>query len=194
MYHYIKDFPEAIEHAAQHADGRLRAVLERYAAQERGHEEYVLATLLNIGISRAEIESSIPLLATRLVGFLMRELFELAPWSVLPVAAMIEAQEFDDRQIETFKTNLSTRYGLSAAAFDPYFEHQRIDVGMGHAELLASHLELIGESDAQVLDEVTNKIHDLKHAFDLQGIEIKAYYGSLNGKYVPRQPVTFDSI
>ena len=48
--------------------------------------------------------------------------------------------------------------------------------------------------DAHVLDQVVNKIHDLKHAFDLQGIEIKAYFTTLNGKYLPRQPVTFASI
>jgi hypothetical protein len=56
------------------------------------------------------------------------------------------------------------------------------------------HLNLIEIDDAAVLDQVVNKIHDLKHAFDLQGIEIKAYYTTLNGKYLPRQPVTFESI
>jgi pyrroloquinoline quinone (PQQ) biosynthesis protein C len=194
MYHYIHDFPDAIEHAARHATGELHDVLANYARQERGHELFVLDTLQNLGISRAEAESSTPLLATRLIGFLMRELFELAPWAVLPVAAMIEAQEFDEPQIATFKAHLCARYGLSADAFDPYFAHQEIDVGMGHAELLATHRQLIEVTDRKTLDQVTNKIHDLLHAFDLQGLEIKAYYAQLDGKYVPRQPVTFDSI
>jgi hypothetical protein len=83
---------------------------------------------------------------------------------------------------------------LSADAFDPYFEHQAIDVGMGHAELLATHRHLIAVTDRRTLDQVTNTMHDLLHAFDLQGTEIKAYYAQLNGKYVPRQPVTFDAI
>jgi hypothetical protein len=78
--------------------------------------------------------------------------------------------------------------------FDPYFRHQEIDVSLGHAALLASNIDLVEINDAQVLDQVVNKIHDLKHAFDLQGIEIKAYYTTLNGKYLPRQPVTFESI
>ncbi|HEY0797551.1 MAG TPA: hypothetical protein VGD50_00300 [Candidatus Baltobacteraceae bacterium] len=194
MYHYIADFPAAIEHAAIHARGELGKLLMNYAEQERGHEHFVAATLQNLGVSQAEIESSVPMLSTRLVAFLMRELFEIAPWAVLPVAAMIEAQEFDDDQIETFKTTLCNRYGLAADAFDPYFRHQEIDVGMGHAQLLATHRHLIGLPDRATLDDVTNKIHDIKHAFDLQGLEIKAYYSALDGKYVPRQPVTFDSI
>ncbi|MDP9104719.1 MAG: hypothetical protein M3N49_02175 [Candidatus Eremiobacteraeota bacterium] len=194
MYHYIKDFPEAIAYGAQRAQGALRDVLSHYAVQERGHERYVLETLLRLGMAKAEVEASIPLLSTRLVGFLMRELFELEPSTVLLVAAMIEAQEYDDDQIEGFKAQLSRHYGISETAFDPYFEHQKVDLQMGHAELLAANLDLIELTDHNVLDDITNKMHDLKHAFDLQGIEIKAYYTSLDGKYVPRQPVTFDSI
>ncbi|HEY0798076.1 MAG TPA: iron-containing redox enzyme family protein, partial [Candidatus Baltobacteraceae bacterium] len=194
MYHYIHDFPQAIGHAARHARGELQVVLDRYAAQERGHEQFVLKTLVNLGMSPEEVETSAPMLSTRLIGFLMRELFELAPWSVLPVAAMIEAQDFEDAQIEAFKVNLCERYGLPVTAFDPYFEHQEIDVSMGHAELLATHLRLIEPTDRATLDQITNKMHDLLHAFDLQGSEIKAYYQSLDGKYIPRQPVTFDAI
>lgn len=194
MYHYIRDFPDALEHAAAHANGKLKDVLRRYADEERGHEGFVLQTLVNLGLSKIEVTTSIPLLSTRLVGFLMRELFELEPASTLMVAAVIEAQEFDAAQIARFKARLHEHYGVDVRAFDPYFRHQEIDVSLGHAALLASNIDLIEINDAQVLDQVVNKIHDLKHAFDLQGIEIKAYYTTLNGKYLPRQPVTFESI
>ncbi len=194
MYHYIKDFPDAIEHGAQHATGRLREVLTDYAAEERGHEGFVLETLVNLGVTREEVRTSIPLLSTRLVGFLMRELFELEPASALMAAAVVEAQEFDEGQIEAFKASLERHYGVEARAFDPYFRHQQIDVGLGHAELLAEHIELVEIEDRGRLDEVVNKLHDLKHAFDLQGIEVKAYYTELNGKYVPRQAVEYESI
>lgn len=194
MYHYIKDFPKAIEHAAHHAKGRLKEVLTKYAEEEKGHEEFVLKTLVNLGLSRTEVETSIPLLSTRLVGFLMRELFELEPSSALMVAAVIEAQEFDEEKIDDFKIRLSNYYGLDPRVFEPYFKHQQIDVGLGHAELLESHLGLIDIDEQPILDQVINKLHDLKHAFDLQGIEIKHYYATLNGKYLPRQAVKFESI
>ena len=194
MYHYIRDFPSAIQHAADGADGRLKEVLTRYAAEERGHEGFVLDTLVRLGLSRAEVTTSIPLLSTRLIGFLMRELFELAPCSALMVAAVIEAQEFDGDRIDDFKRSLHEHYAIDPQAFDPYFKHQQIDVGLGHAELLGSHLDLVDIDDRRTLDQVVNKIHDLKHAFDLQGIEIKTYFTALTGKYFPRQPVNFESI
>jgi len=194
MYHYINDFPYAIEHGARHASGKLKDLLLKFSAEEKGHEVFVLDTLLNLGMSKEEVESSIPLLSTRLIGFLMRELFELEASSALMVAAVVEAQEFDEEQIERFKTKLQGHYGVEARAFDPYFQHQQIDVGLGHSELFASHMDLIEINDSRTLDQVVNKVHDLKHAFDLQGIEIKSYFTSLDGKYFPRQPVDFDSI
>jgi len=194
MYHYIKDFPMAIEHAAKRAEGALRDLLLRYADEETGHEEFVLQTLMNLGLTRDEVKSSIPLLSTRLVGLLMRELFELEPSSVLVVAAVIEAQDFNESQIAAFKNSINRHYGIDLHAFDPYFQHQQIDVGLGHAELLASHLDLIEVQDRRTLDQITNGIHDLKHSFDLQGVELKAYFTTLNGKYFPRQPVDFASI
>lgn len=194
MYHYISDFPFAIEHGALHAKGKLKTLLHRFANEEKGHESFVLDTLVKLGMSKAEVQTSIPLLSTRLIGILMRELFELEPSSALMVAAVVEAQEFDEEQIERFKGKLHEYYSVDARAFDPYFKHQEIDVGLGHAELLASNLDLIQIDDRRILDQVVNKIHDLKHAFDLQGMEIKAYYASLDGKYFPRQAVCFESI
>src|SRR5215204_2412240 len=36
MYHYIKDFPYAIEHGAKRATGRVKEVLLKYASEEKG--------------------------------------------------------------------------------------------------------------------------------------------------------------
>ncbi|CBJ43956.1 protein of unknown function [Ralstonia solanacearum CFBP2957] len=194
MYHYIKDFPHAIEHAARFATGRLKTVIEEYAAQEKGHEWYVLQTLVNLGLSEAEVRTSIPLPSTRLIGFLMRELYELEPASVLMVASVVEAQEFVEDHIEAFKMQLHRCYQVEPAAFDPYFRHQQIDAGLGHASLLSTHLDLVNVDDRQTLDRLINQIHDLKHAFDLQSTEIKSYYTTLQGRYFPRQALEFSSI
>ncbi len=194
MYHYIKDFPDAIQQGVAYASGELRDVLAVYADQERGHEVFVLRTLVNLGVSREEVETSIPLLSTRLIGLLMRELFQLAPWTTLVVAAIVEAQEFAADQIDAFKRRMQELYGIEFSAFDPYFQHQEIDVSMGHAELLSNHRDLIDLTDRATLDDTVNKIHDLKHAFDLQGQEVKSYYSALDGRYFPRQPVLFESI
>jgi pyrroloquinoline quinone (PQQ) biosynthesis protein C len=194
MYHYVRDFPDAITRAAGLAQGRLKEVLTRYAAQERGHEHFLVRTLMNLGLTREEIEASTPLVSTRLVGFLMRDLFELEPASALMVAALVEAQEFNAAQIQAFQERVGELYGLPEDALGPLFEHQRVDVQMGHAELLAENLGLVEIRESSKLDRVVNGLHDLKHAFDLQGLEIKDYYSVLGGKYFPRQPMTSRAI
>lgn len=194
MYHYVRDFPEAITRAAGLARGRLKEVLTRYAAQERGHELFLVRTLVNLGLTREEVEGSTPLVSTRLVGFLMRDLFEFEPASALMVAALVEAQEFNQAQIQAFQERVRELYGIPEAALGPFFEHQRVDVEMGHAELLADNLELVEIRECGKLDRLVNGLHDLKHAFDLQGLEIKDYYSALGGKYFPRQPMTSRAI
>lgn len=191
MYHYIRDFPCTIEHAAARASGPLQMVLRRYAREESGHEIFVLQTLQNLGLDAEEVAASAPLPSTRLIGLLMRELFTRAPAAVLMVAALVEAQEFDDAQVARFQAALTRHYGINADAFDPYFRHQEIDVGLGHAQLLEENLSLLNFDDAACLDDAVSMVHDLKHAFELQGLEIKAYFSRLDGRYVPRQRVVF---
>lgn len=194
MYHYIMDFPEAIQAAADASSGTLKFILEKFAREERGHEIFVVKTLVNLGLSVKEIESSHPMLSTRMIGFVMRDMFSLEPSTVLLLAALVEAQEFDEDQIGIFKQKLDDYYKIGARSFDPYFDHQRIDFNLGHAKMLEDNLDLLNVSNPSLLDGMVNKLHDVKHAFDLQGAEIRSYYGDLNGKYVPRQPINYSDI
>ncbi|WP_437820127.1 iron-containing redox enzyme family protein [Sorangium sp. So ce1078] len=192
-YHYIKAFPGAIQHAAAHASGELRGLLERYAAEERGHELYVARTLEAAGLTRAEIESSIPLVSTRLIDLLMRDLFTDQPIAALLVAAIVEADEIGDEDLRTFREATARHYGLGADALAPLQEHMKIDARLGHAELAARHAHLVVIEREDELHDLVNKLHDLKHAFDVQKLEIKEYY-SRPGNYFPRQFVDFFAI
>ena len=194
-YHYVRDFPEAIAAGAARAPaGPLKSVLQRYAEEERGHEGFVLAALENIGVSRPEVRGSRPLVSTRLIGLLMRELFTLHPASVLLMAALVEAQELDGGRVDEFQARLETTFDLPRAALAPYFEHQALDARLGHCRLFADNLDCFDITEPDLLDELTDKLHDLKHAFDLQGLEIRQYYGVLDGKYLPRQPMPFAAV
>jgi hypothetical protein len=194
MYHYVKDFPEIIAYGGTKATGRLAELFKRYAAEESGHEEFVVRTLMNLGLSRKEIEASNPLVSTRLIGFLMREIFEFEPATVLLVASIIEAHETPEDQLEAFQRALERKYDLKQGAMAPYFQHQLIDVALGHSKLLEDNLELFAVRDIAALDRIVDKMHDLKHAFELQSSEIKSYYGNLSGMYFPRQPMTFSAL
>lgn len=195
MYHYVHDFPAALKHGADHATGELKKILDRYAAEEVGHEHFVLDSLVNLGMDAEEVKASVPLVSTRTIGLLLRELLEIEPAATLLAAALLEAADFDEKNIELYKSRLSEMYGIPANALDPYFKHQKIDYDLGHQKLLADNLQLIEMTDIKKLDEIVNKLHDLKHAFELQSAEIKSYYGEpLNGRYIPRQRMTYHAI
>lgn len=194
-YHYVRDFPDAIGVAASLApEGRLKTLLIRYAKEERGHEHFVLETLENIGLSRLEVIESRPLVSTRMIGLLMRDLFAAAPAAVLLMAALVEAQELSEDDARDVRTQIEAHYGLPNSALAPYFLHQAVDAQLGHQRLFEDNLDCFEVTDPAVLDLVIDKLHDLKHGFDLQGLEIRRYYGAMDGAYVPRQPMTFRSI
>lgn len=197
MYHYIKDFPFAIESAANMAemtDPELAKELRKYSSEEIEHEVFVLDTLVNIGIPAPQVETSEPLPSTKLIAYMMRDMFKKEPLSVFLMAALVEAQEFDEENISEFQREIERIYSLPKDSLAPYFKHQEIDNGLGHSELLSRNISRFKDTDQSKIDSMINKLHDLKHAFELQSLEIKNYYTDLQGKYFPRQPVNYSSI
>lgn len=192
-YHYIKAFPEAVQVAADHADGRLREILADYARQERGHEGFVLQTLEKMGLTRKEVETSIPLVSTRLIDLLMRELFTKTPVAALILAAIVEASELEEEQIDEFQSAVARHYGFTTDALCPFFDHSRIDEQLGHARLAQDNPDAIVITSETELHELVNQLHDIKHAFDLQKMEIRDYYRH-PGNYIPRQFVDYFAV
>lgn len=75
----------------------------------------------------------------------------------------------------------------------PFFEHVKIDSHLGHSRLLEDNVKFLDDINVNNLHIIINKLHDIKHAFDLQKIEIENYYGKV-GNYLPRQFVDFFAI
>ncbi|HEU5323149.1 MAG TPA: iron-containing redox enzyme family protein, partial [Methylomirabilota bacterium] len=192
-YHYVKAFPHALEVAAAAATGPLREVLARYAGEEHGHEAFVAESLVRAGFTRQEVETSIPLVSTRTIDLLMREMFRLFPASALLVAAVLEVEGSEPEGLAAFRRGVRDRYGVPEEALVPFHEHVAVDDRLGHARLLHEHVDLVTFPDGDALHRVVNGLHDLKHAFDLQKLEIVDYY-SRTGNYVPRQFVSFFAI
>lgn len=192
-YHYIKQFPGALEMAAERAQGSLQMLLSEYAKQEAGHEFFIMQTLLKAGLSRAEVENSIPLVSTRTIDLLLRELFILEPAAVLLVAGIIEADDYHQDAAHQVARILHETHGFPLAMMTPFFKHVDIDSKLGHQQLLKNNRHLLQEINLQQLHDIVNKLHDIKHAFDLQKLEIFDYYDK-PGNYMPRQRVDFFAI
>ncbi|WP_019605627.1 hypothetical protein [Teredinibacter turnerae] len=194
-YHYITYFPEIIEIAKNNSSGRLKDVLEKYRLQELDHNKFVLETLLRLGLTEGEVETSIPLVSTRCIEMLMKELVEYEPFAMLIIASMVEADEETDAANNPLKNSLINKYGFSENVLDPLIEHANVDAKLGHQKLLAENIEEFVVDDPERLHIVVNKLHDLKHAFDLQKLEIIDYYSKTkSGNYFPRQFVDYFAI
>lgn len=194
MYHYVADFPHAIQVAADAAEGPLRVLLTQYAHEERGHEEFVVQSLQALGFSRAEIVSSRPLASTRALGLLMRSVFASHPVAALLLAHMVEAAEAPDAVLLALRTSMERECGVPPDALEPIFRHQAIDAALGHQTLLSRHRHLVPRGPAPLLDAVVGGIHDIKHMFELQSDEICSYYGKLDGKFLPAQALRFAAL
>ena len=193
-YHYVKDFPEALLVASNWVNNeKLKSVITKYAHQEKGHEEFIAKCLIKAGLSREEIEESIPLVSTRSINFLLKEIFALEPITALLVASIIEASEFDEESASDVAKNVALKHNLPEDLFDSFLHHINVDNDFGHQRLFIENLEFIKEIDRNKLHDIVNKIHDIKHAFDLQKLEIKDYYEKA-GNYFPRQKVDFFAI
>lgn len=192
-YHYIKHFPDALARSADSASGELRSVLAEYARQERGHEAFVEQTLVRLGLRPEEVRQSVPLATTRLIDLLMREMFTATPCSALLLAAIVEADDFPAGELPRLQQDFSRHHDAAPDCLAPFFQHSQIDSDLGHGQLAQRHAALLQFKDGNELHETVNRLHDIKHAFDAQKLEIKDYYGH-PGNYFPRQRVDFFSI
>ena len=193
-YHYIKTFPHTVQLAASlEADPHLKNVFEVYAGQEMGHEEFVLNCLTCLGFTRNEVENSIPLVTTRMISLLMNEMVTRKPSTILCIAKMIEASEFDLESVNNIRSLMSGKYGISGNSLNALFEHTRVDYELGHETLLDENIAYLSFSSEQEASDILNRLHDIKHAFDAQKLEIKDYYNH-DGNYVPRQRVDYYAI
>ena len=192
-YHYIKFFPQTLCVAVKHAKGEMKKVIAEYARQEKGHESFILKALEACGLKKEEIEQSTPLVSTRTIQFILEDLFRYEPTSVFIVASIVEAMEYDERSKTKFARTMKKNYQLPISMWDSFFDHIKLDNQLEHQHLMEKHIDYIKKINKKKLNEMVNKLHDLKHAFDLQKLEIKNHYGN-PGSYVPRQYVNFFSI
>ncbi|HRG64135.1 MAG TPA: hypothetical protein PLP75_14080, partial [Burkholderiales bacterium] len=190
-YHYIKMFPDVLSYAERCAQlPELKELLHNYTQQEIGHEGFVLSALMDTGVTFAEVEASVPLVSTQNILNLLKELFVDYPWTPLFVAKVIEEGDFSSMVVEITGNKLKEIYDITYNPLVHLYNHAEIDFQLRHFFILDNNKHLIELIEKQDIHDILNRIHDIKHAFDLQKLEIKDYY-SHPGNYFPRQKVDF---
>lgn len=193
-WHYIKAFPDIINVAIKSTDNpELQSVLMTYKLQETGHESFILETLIKLGIKQEEVENAIPLVSTLNLINMMKALFITHPSTVFLIAKVIESHDFDEAEVKNAIQDINSHYDLQPGTLEPFFKHSQIDYELGHSRLLDDHLHLVTLANMEETSFILNALHDIKHAIDLQCLEIEEYY-SKEGNYIPRQRVDYFGI
>ncbi|MDE9445080.1 hypothetical protein [Xenorhabdus bovienii] len=143
-----------------------------------------------MGMRKEEVETSIPLVSTSNIINMMKALFVKYPESIFLVAKVIESHDYDENEVKIAIDNINETYNLKQGTLEPFFEHSKIDYEFGHSQLLEKAKSLINFNDVDKVSYVLNAIHDIKHAIDLQCLEIEEYY-TKQGNYIPRQRVEY---
>lgn len=189
-YHYVKALPRTLKRVASHmTDGALRDCVEQYADEEMDHflmYEEALRRLDSVGDYIDEAHPTIGTLS------LLRNFESIGLRNELGLVCclqLIEARQTEMESAESHLVQIARNYGM-VETVQPYIEHMKADVGMGHADLLSRALRSKRFIDAPTAHEAVNDMHDLKHAFDGFHHGIIEYYADVSN-YIPRPRVDF---
>ncbi|WP_283132308.1 iron-containing redox enzyme family protein [Enterovibrio norvegicus] len=190
-YHYIKTYPKILLGAAESTeDESLRTILVNYYQQEVGHQEFVVNSLIKMGYKRNEIETSIPLVSTASMLSMMEAFCKRYPAGTFWLATVIENDEFNEDEFNSTKAKICENYDLPLDSMDSFFKHSKVDYELGHSELANTYQEYLPDVDIKTASNILNDLHDIKHAIDVQCLEIEEYYSKV-GNYIPRQRVDY---
>jgi hypothetical protein len=193
-YHYIKDFPLVIKSAIDStSDENMKTILKNYYQQELGHEKFIISTLKNTGLSQQEVVESTPLVSTQNIINLMTNLVSKFPFAIFLIAQLVETDEYDIDEVKLTKSTITKLYSIPEHSLDPYFDHIKLDYEMRHFALMKENKQYIKLQNNNDIDFILNSLHDIKHSFDLQKLEIIDYY-SKEGNYFPRQKIDYFGI
>lgn len=190
-YHYIRLYPECLKSARDSTDDEdLKNKLDIYYKQELGHEVYVIDCLIKLGFTKNEITESIPLVSTQSLLNMISSIFTKYPYSVPFIATVIEAEDYNEEIANNIRNAIQTNFGIGRDVLDGLIEHMKIDYELGHANIIDAYKNNIKIKNLSDAHDILNSIHDIKHAFDVQKLEIIDYY-SHAGNYIPRQRVDY---
>ncbi|GGS28873.1 iron-containing redox enzyme family protein [Actinokineospora fastidiosa] len=193
-YHYINSASRHISTAIAHcSDPAWKRLLSEYLAEEYDHAWMARESLVNMGLSKEEVENAHPLIGT---WSWTNNLCEIAREDTLGYLACTKL--FEARGTETLEgantlQRLAVEYGYPEGCLAPLVSHVEEDVKAGHTGLLEEALEGRDFVPAWQAHRAVNNLHDLKHSFDQYNDGIILYYSDVSN-YIPRLKVDYFSL
>lgn len=193
-YHYINSASRHISTAIAHCtDPHWKRLLSEYLSEEYDHAWMARDSLVNMGLSKEEVETAHPLIGTM---SWINNLCEIAREDTLGYLACTKL--FEARGTETLEgaetlQRLAEAYGYPAGCLAPLVSHVAEDVKAAHTGLLEEALATVDFVPAAQAHRAVNNLHDLKHSFDQYNDNIIFYYSDVSN-YIPRLKVDYFSL
>ncbi|MBX9592145.1 MAG: hypothetical protein K2X43_22870 [Hyphomonadaceae bacterium] len=189
-YHYVKLLPAVIADLVPTVeDEHTRQVLAHYAEEERLHYldyEQALSSLDRIG---KWISSSHPTVGTLSLVRNFEAVGRRSALSLVCCLQLIEARLFEAPAAEADLRTIAERYDAEALV-EPFIQHMKADLDMGHSGILREALKYREAIDADLAHQAVNDMHDVKHCFDVFHDSVLQYYGDISN-YIPRPKVDY---
>lgn len=169
------DFDGAIMSLEQ--DPRRREILHEFYKEEHGHDELVLKSLTNIGISREELNNSIPLVYTEGICSLLNLWSNEDPLSFMASLYILEGVDWEP---DTFIQEISTNYELPKGFVAPQVNHADLNQGHGHGNLTRHMFNTFTLIEAEDQKRITSNLKLLVDTLNEFYKEIHKYYSNSN--------------
>jgi pyrroloquinoline quinone (PQQ) biosynthesis protein C len=160
-YHHVKHTVPLLMACGSRLDGKragLRAAIEHYIVEEKGHEEWILADLRACGEDAEATRASAPAPATELmVAYVYDYIARIDPAGML---GMVHVLEGTSAAIATRAAHSMARtLGLPRAAFTYLSSHGRLD--QDHVRFFAELLDELAPQDRRHVVHVARMVYRL---------------------------------
>ncbi len=111
---------------------KRREILHEFYQEEHGHDELILKSLTNIGVSQEDLSKSVPLVYTEGLCNLLNLWSNEDPLSFMASLYILEGVDWEP---DTFIQEISKNYDLPSGFVSPQVNHADLNQGHGHGNL-----------------------------------------------------------
>jgi len=189
-YHYVRLLPQALMEVVKNSRSAVfRDVILHYAEQELDHYIEYAKSLIQIDRIARHLEESHPTVGTLSLVRNFESIGRRHELSLICCLQLIEARAAEMDDAENDLLAIASGYGMRDL-MQPFIDHMKIDVNLGHSDLLEQALKNSDLVSAEAAHTAVNDMHDIKHSFDVFHDSVIAYYDDISN-YIPRPRVDF---
>ncbi|GAB1786774.1 thiaminase II/PqqC family protein [Priestia aryabhattai] len=156
-------------------NSQRREILHEFYKEEHGHDELVLKSLTNIGISREDLNKSVPLVYTEGLCNLLNLWSNEDPLSFMASLYILEGVDWEP---DTFIQEISTKYDLPSGFVTPQVNHADLNQGHGHGNLTRHLFNTFTLIESEDQKRITSNLKLLVDTLDEFYREIYKYYSN----------------